>query len=726
MKNLKLYSLLIAVFVACCFSSCEDDKPSVSGEVVLSGQAQLNAFQYSSGIQSVIIQGEDVTDLSSLAEIKVLDKLVLRNTGLSSINLPDLSSLRVLFELSENENLSSLGELPNLKFMGGNIIIDGNPALTDISGLSSLKFLKGDLIISNNILLGEDKDCAVEEGSFCVLQELWNAGVLEGDVVLTNNHPKSVSDVTAIGSIARGEGYLDYVLTSQAAVDAFVSGKDTIGNLTLRGRSITYIGSIAEKIKVIKGVVTIENTSLHTTEGFFELVKCDSSIIIKDNAKLNNPNGFKNYTRVNGNLEIINNPVLPFNWAPDAFTKIDSVFGNVIIRDNILFNSGGLGLQKLVYVEGNFEISGCGGDLWNLGSMNPGLRYVGGDIVYERNQVVNSLNGFQYLEYVGGDTIIVRDNGGISLYTNEAGPGFCLIKEKVAAGVISAQTILLRQNGSETYINFRNLTMCDGSQAPDYPSFTFNTQGEIDNWNAPGDTIQNLIIDGQGINYIGSIAEKVKVVQGDIHILNTSLPTTEGFFDQVKFNGSVVLKNNSSLNNPNGFKNVTVIKGDLVLEDLPQLPFNWAPDAFTKIDSIYGDVIIRNCPQFIDGGLGLKSLVYVGGDFEVHASGNAGNKLWNFTTMSPGLDHIGGNLIIEKNEFINSLGGLDRLSFIGGDSIIIRDNGGIANESGGNGPGFCRIKEYFEDGVIQNPNAVIILKRNGEDPVDFSTLGRCN
>lgn len=724
MKNKIISGLLLLAFVVGQYS-CKEDEFSQGTQVSLTSQEEVNSFNYPREIDVLKISGEGITDLSAVS-VQVVNTLIVENTGITNVDLPNLSAVRVALVVKDNPALTRFTEVPSLKFLGGSVEFDNNDNLEDISGFDSFEFVKGELIIRNNDKLGEDKDCAIEEGSFCGLLNLYNAGVLEGKVTLSNNHPSSVSDVSMIGSIARQSGYIDYVLTSQAAIDQFTPAKDTIGNLTIRGIDIGYIGSIAQKVKVVKGTITIQNTSVPTTEGFFDDVRADSSVYLLDNPELNNPNGFKNTTRINGDLVVDNCPKLPFAWAPDAFTKIDSVYGDLIIRDCPQFISGAIGLQSLVYVAGDFEISGSGGDLWNLGSMNPGIKYIGGDLTFSGNQVVNSLDGFQNLEYLGGDSITIVDNGGIPNYSGDDGPGFCLLREKWAEGKIAASVIQLKRSGEENYIDFNALQMCDGSDVPQFTSYSLSSQGEVDTFQPANDTIQDLIIEGGSIDYIGSIAEKVKVVMGDVRIENTALTTTENFFELIEFKGNIELRNNASLNNPNGFKHMEVIHGDLVLENLPQMPFNWAPDALTKIDSVYGSVVVKDCPQFIDGGIGLQSLVYVGGDFHVENSGSEGNKLWNFTTMNPGLDYIGGNLIIKYNPFVNSLGGLDQLSFIGGDRIEIVENGWIANETNGNGPGMCRIREYYDDGVIQNDEVVIVLKRSNEDAVDFESLVRCN
>jgi len=55
--------------------------------------------------------------------------------------------------------------------------------------------------------------------------------------------------------------------------------------------------SIASKIVWAKGTVTLENTSVTTTEGFFDVVHCDGSIKLINNQQLDNSRGFKDYTK---------------------------------------------------------------------------------------------------------------------------------------------------------------------------------------------------------------------------------------------------------------------------------------------------------------------------------------------------------------------------------------------------------------------------------------------
>src|SRR5690554_5680342 len=206
-------------------------------------------------------------------------------------------------------------------------------------------------------------------------------------------------------------------------------------------------------------------------------------------------------------------------------------------------------------------------------------------------------------------------------------------------------------------------------------SYVFNSQSEVDLFNPTDLFINNLTIEGEGINWIGSIADKIDVVNGDIIINNTSITTTYDFFNKIEFYGSVTLSNNSVLNNPNGFMNTEKIWGDLVLDNLPAMPLFWPTDAFTNIDTVCGNFIVKDCPQLTDAGQGFKSLVYVGGDFEINSCGTTGNKLWDFKFMNPGLDYVGGDFRLLNNEFVNSLLGFEQISFIGGDAISIKDNG---------------------------------------------------
>src|SRR5690606_37328436 len=154
-------------------------------------------------------------------------------------------------------------------------------ALADISGLLHLKICKGLIVISNNASLGEDMPYASDDSyGLFPLRYLSDHAILDGSVTLVNNHPGAARELSLIGQLNLGT-ILDFTLTSKDDVDAFSAPNDTVNNLTIKGSDITtqVLRSLAAKIKVIQGTIAIENTSIESTEGFFDVVECLGGIV---------------------------------------------------------------------------------------------------------------------------------------------------------------------------------------------------------------------------------------------------------------------------------------------------------------------------------------------------------------------------------------------------------------------------------------------------------------
>ncbi|MEN8156460.1 MAG: hypothetical protein ABFS10_05890 [Bacteroidota bacterium] len=458
------------VLGAMLFTSCGDPDPEVKEIVTLTTQAEVDAFSFSEGMKEVHISGETVNDLSGL-DIAIIEVLKIEGTGVTDIILSDLTSISRDFVIDDNDLLQTVDNLPLFTHAYGTIRIENNDVLVSISGFKHLQRVGGDFIVRNNPLLGEDVNCKAEGGGFCFIKEKYDqGGIFVGDIILENNHPGAATDVSLIGSLASG-GIIDYTLNSQEDVDLFAPESDTVGSLTLRGQSITDAGRLADLISLVKGVLTIENTSLLGTEAdggsFIDAVQLDSSVIIKDNPFLTNPNGFRFKTVIKGDLIVVNNPMLELGWDPAGFYQVDSVYGDLVFRDNAKLHNGGVIIKGLDYVGGDFEITNSGSqgyDLWNIATMD-GIKYIGGDLIIKDNPYFNRLLGLQYLEYVGGDVTFTNNGthenaGGIPLDRDEFGHGFCLIRELLDSGVIQAGATIELVDHTGTTLDVASLAGC--------------------------------------------------------------------------------------------------------------------------------------------------------------------------------------------------------------------------------------------------------------------------
>jgi hypothetical protein len=478
--NVIFLNLSILLLLLSCDNIEDPEKELTSGkDYNISSQEEVNNFKVTDGIRTLTIKGEDISDLSNL-QFKNVKNLIIENTGIVSLTMPQLSAVTLSFTIKGNNKLVDLNGLNNLKFINGPFTIEDNPSLVDISGLLGIKLFKGDLIIRNNPMLGENLPCSSTEIGFCVIKYLLANNIIEGKVTLANNHPLAVTDPTMIGQIP-GNNIISYTLTSKNDVDNFLPLSDKVANLTIKGMDITdsELRSVANKISSVQDTITIENTNITTTEGFFDVVDCEGSIILRDNLNLTNPNGFKNYTSINGDLIIENCPNLEYWVGPvgtTGFCGITRIEGNFVINPATKMGDGGGGFAQLSYVGGDFILMGdrTAGEIWNLAGWlsGGGIKHIGGDLVFSNHYKVNGLAGFENLEYIGGD-IYIMDNGGfggpgqdgyIPLQSEgQYRVGFCLVKTWIDNGVVAKQNpvIQLRQAPDSAFIDINTLEPCE-------------------------------------------------------------------------------------------------------------------------------------------------------------------------------------------------------------------------------------------------------------------------
>jgi hypothetical protein len=176
---------------------------------------------------------------------------------------------------------------------------------------------------------------------------------------------------------------------------------------------------------------------------------------------------------------------------------------------------------------------------------------------------------------------------------------------------------------------------------------------------------------------------------------------------------------------------LTEIGGDLVLENNNLMGYHWGPNAgFQNIDTIRGSLIVKNSRDFGYAGNAFNGLKYIGGDFVVDSCGFGADgftTLYDLKYMSE-LRTVGGDLVWKENPNMNSLGGFQFITSIGGDvTIIDHPTSGGAIQDGVDGfgnPGWCGVKDALDSGII-DAGATIYLQRQDGSVVDLNSLANC-
>ncbi len=730
-KHIQNIITILPILTLIWITGCDDkiDGFESGGRYVVGSQEDIASFNASGEIYSLIVSGTGVTDISSLNVSKVKN-ITISETGIETLNLPSLSAITQSMIISDNPKLRSISGLPNLKFLNGNVSINNNDSLSDISGFLNLKTFIGTLNIVDNVSLGEDiPDAGDYTYGLFPVKFLKENNIIDGTITLSNNHPGAATDVALIGNMG-GDNILDYTISSSADAEAFAPSNDTVNNLKISGSGITndLLIGMASKFKVVRGTVTLENTSVTTSEGFFDIIKCLGGIVLKDNLSgggLFNLNGFKAYTEIGGDLIVENCPGAAHWGSGTCFSQVTNIKGNVRMTGGQMANNA---FSSLTTVEGDFEIRNNNEiDFWNLSEGI--LESIGGDLIYAENSKVNGLAGFEKIKSIGGNVNIERNGstdpsiGEIPDYSVPGRPGWCLVKSWIEDGIVQSTANVTLSLSTGDVIDIQNITSCGGEKT----SYTINGLAELKQFTDAADPdnkeiVQNLIITGGDItdNDISFVQTRVSEVRGTVTWDGLDLvTTTENFFEKFTCKGGIIIKNMPALNNVNAFKGYTEIGGDLIFENCPNIPTAaWGVgNCLSMITRVEGNLEFSGIQTDISG-VTFSSLVEVGGDFE--ATDNNGN-FWNFAGMN--IKSIGGDLILRDNEKFNGLGGFQALESIGGDVIIFDNGSDLPENSTSNQVGLCLIKHFKDSGIVSA--AAVISLGTTSSPVDVNTLTPC-
>lgn len=322
-----------------------------------------------------------VADLSPLQNLKTVGGLSIRDNDVLN-NLQGLNSLVSVganLDINRCHGLSSLNGLNSLSSTGGSVSISFCDALQSLQGLESLENIGNSLLLSTNPELP-----AIGE-----FHALMNVG---GDLTITN-------------------------MEKLQSISAFELLEIVGGQITLRNCDNLLSISGFESVSTVNGGIEILfNKSLLTVAAFENLVSVPSFDLFDQEPALLNVSGLDALESVDGLLRIkMNNKVtgaipefmelktvggrLDMTGAIGvmSFPKLESVGNDLLIGS--LFLSELEGLDKLVSVGGNLQLQTS---LSNLPDFER-LESVGGKLVFDSDETLEVLDGFNALRSIGDD-----------------------------------------------------------------------------------------------------------------------------------------------------------------------------------------------------------------------------------------------------------------------------------------------------------------------------------
>lgn len=288
--------LLVYLFFGTPFCQSQDCYPN---GIVFVAQSEIDQFFIENinckRIGGIHIEGDDITDLSSLGNIEVV------LSDLKIINCPILTStdglqyVDSIFGELKIENLDSLKELSsfeNLNYVEG-VKISRNPALKNINGFSNIDTIFGPLFINLNYSL-ETLD------AFHGLEYI-ESKFLFGD-------SWRLFDLSMFNAVEKIGGEFSISSDSLRSITGFQSLFEIKGLLRFdKITSLTDFSGLGN-IEILSGGLSVEESNeLITLNGFSSLKILNVGLVISNNTSLSDISIFQNLVEFSGEIRIEDN-----------------------------------------------------------------------------------------------------------------------------------------------------------------------------------------------------------------------------------------------------------------------------------------------------------------------------------------------------------------------------------------------------------------------------------
>ena len=159
MKHNKLFLTLLLGCLLSIGMLTESNAQTYTGNLNLTTQAQVDAFNYTEVTGYLSIHQSNITNLDHLSSLTSLGGIlsIYANPELTNLDgLSNLTSVGGYLFVSNNTLLANIDGLSGLTSVGGFLDFDTNPALTNIDGLSGLTSMENLSIYNNTSLTNID------------------------------------------------------------------------------------------------------------------------------------------------------------------------------------------------------------------------------------------------------------------------------------------------------------------------------------------------------------------------------------------------------------------------------------------------------------------------------------------------------------------------------------------------------------------------------------------
>ena len=684
---------------------------TLSGNLTLSTQQQVDAFNFTSVTGNLIIHENaagNITNLGGLSNLITLggSLTVQSNTALTSFcglyplfnggyagsynitgNAANPTSAQIISGGScpvfvGDITLTTQAQVDAFNYTGvtGDLVIsESNPGtITNLNGLSELTFVGGDLsFLQNTVLTHVDPlsnltsiggTLNIHQTSLANINGLSHLTTVGNLFIAFMNNSLTNIDGLSHVTILNGEIRL-FANTALMNVDGLSGVTSAVHIEITQNTALTNINGLSH-LQTILGVENVpafgvgimikQNPLLTNLDGLSGLTSINGMLEIEENSSLTNVDGLHNLKTVTQRIGFSRNPSLQ---NIDGLSNIqsftpDNALRNVFISDNdALTNLNGL--RNLQFVWQNLQVSG-NALLENIDGLSH-LNQVG-FITVNSNPKLTNLNGFGNIS--AANTISIVFNITLANYCGL----YNVLSHSSPAVTINSNLV----NPTPAQI------IAGGRCSVSLPDFVLTSQAEVDGFN---------------YNYVPASLTISEDIAGNITNLN-ALSQITGIA------GSLNIFRNSALTNVNGLKNVTNIGVDIFMGNNNSLV---DLNGLSGLTSIGQDVNLfqNNSLQSIQGLAGVSNFRRL--------SINGNNALTNLglsalTSLeelviddNASLPHLNGlnNLTsvksffaIRNNDLLTNVDALSALGFVGGDptrifpSFDIRDNAILADLDG--------------------------------------------
>ncbi len=553
---LKSFYLLIFTFII----SLGTQAQIYSGDLTLSSQLEVDAFNYTEVTGNLTIEGGDITDLTPLLS---------------------LTSVGGILNISNNKVLVSLAGLSHLFSFGEGVTISGNDALINLTGLDGLYFPNGkNITITNNNSL-------TSLVRFRNLSSYYS----QGEINISNND--ALTSLEGLEHLYSLDGsltiYNNNALTSFELNNLYyVHGNLTINN----NNNLTSLKGL-DNLSSVSGLVTVNNNNiLNSLEGLDNLYSIQNGLEIRENTLLFSFCSLYKCLKkgtFTGDYLVVDNAINP--------TQQEIIDGGscypIYTGDLTLKYQGEVNLFTYTEVTGTLTING--NYIKNLNGLST-LTAVGG-INIRYNPLLTNLEGLENLKSVG--VVSINNNNALTnlaIFENLTSTRFLSINNNPSLNSLAGlenitsveKNLFIANNDALTSLEGLDNITSVGIELDIKENASLTSLAGLGNLSSVGESLiisnNYLLTSLEGLESLTSIRDLITITNnnsltslagldnittlGRLAITyNSMLPDLEGLENLISIEDRLSINNNYRLTSLNGLDNLTSVGESMSIEN---------------------------------------------------------------------------------------------------------------------------------------------------------------